>query len=112
MGDPCAGLEGAALMAGGAEVAGFAGEGEEVLVAAVRAEESGETGGKVAAAEEVPDMGDGVGAQGSHGGTVVLFVAGGEIVPAMVDQLPKGRGAEHHLRDKLPPRQGGVTVVL
>ena len=31
-GDPCAGLEGAALVAGGAEVAGFAGEGEEVLV--------------------------------------------------------------------------------
>ena len=38
LGDPCAGLEGAALMAGGAEVAGFAGEGEEVLVAAVRAD--------------------------------------------------------------------------
>ena len=91
LGDPCAGLEGAALMAGGAEVAGFAGEGEEVLVAAVRAEESRETGGKVAAAEEVPDMGDGVGAQGAHGGTVVLFVASEEIVPAVVNQLPKGR---------------------
>jgi hypothetical protein len=88
-GDPGAGLEGAALVTGGAEVAGFAGEGEEVLVAATGAEESGEAGGEVAAAEEeVLDMGDGVGAQRPHDGTVVPFIASDEIVPAMVDQLP------------------------
>jgi hypothetical protein len=89
--DPCADVEGAALVAGGAEVAGFAGEGEQVLVAATGAEESGEAGGEVAAAEEALDMGDGVGTQGAHGGPVMLFVAGGEIVPAMVNQLPEGR---------------------
>jgi hypothetical protein len=74
-------------------VAGFAGEGEEVLVAATGAEESGETGGEVAAAEEVLDVRDSVGAQGAHGVTVVLFVASDEIVPTMVNQLPEGRGA-------------------
>jgi hypothetical protein len=88
-GGPCAGVEGAALVAGGAEVAGFAGEGEEVLVAATGAEESGEAGGEVAAADEVLDVGDGIGTQGAHGGTVILFVAGEEIVPAMVNQLPE-----------------------
>lgn len=46
-------------MTGGTEVAGFAGEGEEVLVAATGAEESGEAGGEVAAAEEVFDVSDG-----------------------------------------------------
>jgi hypothetical protein len=35
LGDPCAGLESAALVTRGAEVAGFAGEAEEVLVAAL-----------------------------------------------------------------------------
>lgn len=88
-GDPCAGVEGAALVAGGAEVAGFAGEGEEVLVAATGAEESGEARGEFAAAEEVLDVSDGIGTQGAHGGTVVPFVASEEIVPAMVNQLPE-----------------------
>ena len=86
--DPGTGLEGAALVTGGAEVAGFAGEGEEVLVAATGAEESGEASGEVAAAEEVFDVSDGVGAQRPHDGTVVPFIASDEIVPAMVDQLP------------------------
>jgi len=40
-GDPCAGVADAALVAGGAEVAGLAGEGEEFLVAAIRGNESG-----------------------------------------------------------------------
>ena len=35
-GDPFAGLAGAALVAGGAEVPGFAGEGEELFVAAIQ----------------------------------------------------------------------------
>ena len=63
VGDPCAGMEGATLMAGGTEVAGFAGECEQVLVAAVGTEESGEAGGEVAAAEEVLDVFDGLGTQ-------------------------------------------------
>ncbi len=62
-------------------------------MAATGAEESGEAGGEVAAAEEVFDVSDGVGAQGPDGGMVVLFVAGEEIVPTMVNQLPEGRGA-------------------
>ncbi len=47
-GDPGASLQGASLVARGAEVAGFAGEGEEVLVAAVGSAERGEAGGEVA----------------------------------------------------------------
>ena len=56
-GDPCAGLAGAALVAGGAEVAGLAGEGEELFMAAIGAMEAGEAGGEVAAAEEGADGG-------------------------------------------------------
>ena len=54
-GDPIGRLPDAALVAGGAEVAAFAGEGEEALVTAVRAVEAEEAGGEVAAAEEVAD---------------------------------------------------------
>ena len=92
-GDPIGRLPDAALVAGGAEVAAFAGEGEEALVTAVRAVEAEEAGGEVAAAEEVFDVSDGIGAQGPDGGMVVLFVAGEEIVPTMVNQLPERRGA-------------------
>ena len=88
-GDPCADLQGASLVAGGAEVAGFAGEGEQVLVAAVGTEESGEAGGEVAAAEEVLDVCDGLGTQWAHGGTVVFFVTGEEFFPNAADDLPK-----------------------
>jgi hypothetical protein len=49
-GDPFGGLAGAALVAGGADVAGFAGEGEEALVTAVGAVVAGEAGGEVATA--------------------------------------------------------------
>lgn len=63
-------------MAGGAEVATFAGEGEEAFVAAVRAVEAEEAGGEVAAAEEVADGGEDFGAERAEGGTVELFVAG------------------------------------
>ena len=41
-GDPGSGLAGAALVAGGAEVAGLAGEGEELLMPALGAMEAGE----------------------------------------------------------------------
>ncbi len=55
--------------------------------------EAGEAGGEVAAAEEGLDGGDGGGAQGAKGFAVVLFVVGEEVVPAVVDELPEGRGA-------------------
>ena len=89
-GDPFAGLPDAALVAGGAEVAGLAGEGEELFVPAIGAMEAGEPGGEVAAAEKSADAGDGIGAQWSHGAAVVLFVGGEEVVPGVVDDLPEG----------------------
>ena len=92
-GDPLAGVADAALVAGGAEVAGLAGEGEELSVAAIGAMEAGEPGGEIAAAEECADGGDSIGAQRSHGTAMVLFVAGDEIVPDVVDDLPQRRGA-------------------
>ena len=67
-GDPAGGLEGPALVAGGAEVAGLAGEGEQVLVAAAGADEAGEACGEVAAAHEGLDGGDGFGPERAHGG--------------------------------------------
>ncbi len=45
-GDPIGGLADAALMAGGAEVAAFAGEGEEAFVTAVGAVEAEKAGGE------------------------------------------------------------------
>ena len=92
-GDPLAGLADAALVAGGAEVAGLAGEGEELFVTAFGAMEAGEAGGEIAAPEKGADGGDGIGAQWPHGAAVVLFVAGKEIVPSVVDDLPERRGA-------------------
>ncbi len=92
-GDPCAGLAGAALVAGGAEVAGLAGEGEEFLVPAGRAMEAGEAGGEVATAHEGADGGDGIRAQRSHEGAVAFFVAGEEIIPRLADDLPERRCA-------------------
>jgi hypothetical protein len=56
-GDPIGDLADSALMAVRAEVAAFAGEGEEVFVAAVGAVEAEEAGGEVAAAEEVAGFG-------------------------------------------------------
>jgi hypothetical protein len=58
-GDPAAGTADATLVAGGAEVAALAGEGEQAFVTAVRALEAGEARGEVAAAEEGLDGVDG-----------------------------------------------------
>jgi hypothetical protein len=91
-GDPLASGTGAALVAGGAEVAAFAGEGEEAFVAAVRALEAGEAGGEVTTTEEGLDGGRGVGAEWAEGLPVVFFVVGEEVFPAVVDELPEGRG--------------------
>ena len=62
-GDPVAGLAHPALMAGGAEMASLAGEGEQALVAAVGTLEAGEPGGEIAAAVEGADGGGGFRAQ-------------------------------------------------
>jgi hypothetical protein len=79
------------LVAGREEVAGLAGEGEETFVAAVGALEKCEAGGEVSAVEEGFDGGGGVGR--AEGFAVFGFVVREEYVPAVVDELPKGRGA-------------------
>lgn len=92
-GDPFAGGADAALVTGGAEVAALAGEGEKSFVTAIRALQAGEAGGKVAAAEEGLDGGDGGRWERAEGFAVFRFVVGEEVVPAVVDELPEGRGA-------------------
>ncbi|MFT6577075.1 MAG: hypothetical protein ACJA16_005288 [Akkermansiaceae bacterium] len=92
-GDPVTGGADAALMAGGAAVAALAGEGEKAFVAKIRALEAGETGGEVATAEKGLDGGDGGGRERAEGFAVVFFVVGKEVVPTVVNDLPKGRGA-------------------
>ena len=90
VGDPVAGGADATLMAGGAEVAGLAGEGEETFVTAVRALEAGEAGGEIATAEKGLDGGDGGRWERAEGFAVVFLVVGEEVVPAVVDELPEG----------------------
>ena len=68
VGDPTGGLEGPALLAGGAEVAGLTGEGGQVLLAAAGADEADEAGGKVAATTEGLNGGDGFGPERAYGG--------------------------------------------
>jgi len=89
VGDPAGGLEGPALVAGGTEVAGLAGEGEQVLMAAAGTDEAGEAGGKVAATAEGLDGGDGFRPERAHGWTVLFFVAGNKIIPGTVDDVPE-----------------------
>ena len=92
-GDPIGGLADAALVAGGAEVAAFAGESENAFVAAIRAVETEEAGGEIAAAEEVADGGEDVRAERAEGGTVFLLVAGEEGFPSGGEELPEWGGA-------------------
>jgi hypothetical protein len=74
-------------------VTALACEGEEALVAAIGTEETGEAGGEIAAAEEVADGGQDIGAERPHGGTVGFLVARDKGVPSGGDDLPEGRGA-------------------
>ena len=99
-GNPFAGGADAALVAGGTEVAAFAGEGEESFVAAVGTLEPGETGGEVAAAEEGLDGGDGGGRERAEGFAVLLFVTSEEVVPTMVHELPKGGGTGAQIQQR------------
>jgi hypothetical protein len=91
-GDPLADGAGAALVAGGAEMAALAGGGEEAFVSAVRALEAGEAGGEVTTTEEGLDGVDGVGVEWAEGLAVVFLVIGEEGLPAVVDDLPERRG--------------------
>jgi len=79
-------------MAGGAEVAALAGEGEQFFVTTVRAVEAGETGCEVAAAEKGLDGGDGARTERAEGFAVMLLVVREKIIPAVVDDLPERRG--------------------
>ena len=92
-GDPVAGGADAALVAGGAEVAALASEGEEAFVAAVGALEAREAGGEVATAEEGLDGGDGGWVERAEILAVKFFLESEEVFPAVVDELPEGRGA-------------------
>lgn len=92
-GDPVAGRADFALMTARAKMPRLAGKGEEALVAAVGTLEPGESGGEVAAAVELADDVNGVASQGAVNGAVAMFVSGDKIGPAMVDDLPEGRGA-------------------
>ena len=92
-GDPVAGGADAALVTGWTEVAALAGEGEEAFVAAVGAVGAGEAGSEVATAEEGFDGGSGCGVERAEVLAVTVFVVGEEVVPAVVDELPEGRGA-------------------
>ena len=92
-GDPIGGLADTALVAGGAEVAAFAGEGEEAFVAAVGALESGEAGSEVTATEEVADGSEDVGAERAEGGAVFSLVGGEEGFPGGGEDLPEWGGA-------------------
>lgn len=89
-GDPCAGTTNAPLVTGGAEVAALAGEGEQFLMAAVRAVESGEACGEIAAAQEGFDGGDGAGPQRAERLAVLLLVVCEKFSPPVVDDLPEG----------------------
>jgi len=88
-GDPVAGLTDFPLMAAGAKMPRLAGEGEEALVAAIGTLEPGESGGEVAAAMELSDDGYGVVAERTVDGAVALLVAGFEVGPAVMDDLPQ-----------------------
>ena len=90
--DPFTGGAHASLVASRTEVAGFAGEGEQPLMAAIGAFEARESGGKIAAAEEGFDGGDDRRMERTVGRTVLLYVIRGKGTPTVIDKLPKRRG--------------------
>lgn len=59
-------------------------------MAAVGALETGESGGKVAAAVELIDHRHGIPAQRAMSPAMAGFIVGDEFLPGMVDDLPKG----------------------
>ena len=81
--------EGMAQEIFGETPAAFAGEGEEAFVTAIGAMEAEEAGGEVAAAEEVADGGEDVGAERAEGGAVFFLVGCEEGVPGGGEDLPE-----------------------
>ena len=81
--------EGMAQEIFGETPAAFAGEGEEAFVTAIGAMEAEEAGGEVAAAEEVADGGEDVGAERAEGGAVFFLVGCEEGFPSGGEELPK-----------------------
>ena len=49
--------------------------------------EAAETGGKIAAAEEIAHGGEDIGTERPHGGTAAFFMAGKEGIPSGSDDL-------------------------
>ncbi len=92
-GDPVAGGADAALVAGWTEVAALAVEGKKAFVAAVGALEASEAGSEVAIAEEGFDGGGGYGVERSKMLAVSCLAVGRKSGPAVVNELPDGRGA-------------------
>ncbi len=89
LGDPVAGLANAALVAAWAEVAGFAGEGEELFMPAIGTEDAGETSREIAAAVELVDDIHGIGSERSVNFAVSGLVIALEIRPCVMNDLPK-----------------------
>ena len=86
---PVPDLPDAALVATGAEVAGFAGECEKLLVAAVGAEDTGESGGEISAAAELVYDFERVGTEWAVDLSMAGFVVDDKIIPGVMDQLPE-----------------------
>ena len=91
--DPFTGGSHASLVARGTEVAGFTGEGEQPLMAAIGAFEARESRGKITAAEEGFVGCDSVRFERTEYRAVFIFVIGGKGTPAVIHKLPERRGA-------------------
>jgi hypothetical protein len=77
----------------GEEVGEFSGADELGFAQGVEEAVAGEAGGEVATAEEGFDGGSGGGVERTEILPVFSLVAGEEVVPAVADELPEGRGA-------------------
>ena len=87
--DPVAGLANSALVTARAEVAGFAGKGEQFFVTAIGAKNAGESGSEISTSVELVYDIDGVGAQWSVNLAMSGFVIALEFTPRVVDELPQ-----------------------
>jgi hypothetical protein len=86
-GDPVAGLPHLPLMTARAKMLCLAREGEEALVAAVAALQTGKARSEVAAAVELANDVNDVASQRAVNGAVAFLVTGFEVGPAVVDEL-------------------------
>ena len=88
-GDPIGGFESSSLMARRTESTSFAGECEEFFVSTIRAVQTGKALSEIAATVVFFDNLNGVSAERAVGFPVVGLVLGLELVPTLVDDLPK-----------------------